>query len=139
MSCRPMNVDNTLANQGLGLHWGILAQSSSKLFNKLIAFSSQLIYLKCFPIDFRQLSFERTVYHSTEPFNDLLMFSFKAMSDLSLFWIFFYQLADDYKKLNPMGQVPALIIDGHTLADSVSNWFYFVTLLLTQTINGIQS
>jgi len=27
-----------------------------------------------------------------------------------------------------MGQVPALVIDGHTLADSVSNWFHFVTL-----------
>ena len=26
----------------------------------------------------------------------------------------------EYKKLNPMGQVPALAIDGHTLADSVS-------------------
>ena len=36
-----------------------------------------------------------------------------------------------------MGQVPALVIDGHTLADSVSSWFYFVTLLLIQTINGI--
>ncbi|XP_020628111.1 maleylacetoacetate isomerase-like [Orbicella faveolata] len=30
------------------------------------------------------------------------------------------QLADGYKKLNPMGQVPALVIDGHTLADSLS-------------------
>ena len=36
-----------------------------------------------------------------------------------------------------MGQVPALVIDGHTLADSVSNRFYFVALLLTQAINGI--
>ena len=25
-----------------------------------------------------------------------------------------------------MGQVPALVIDGYTLADSVSNWLYFV-------------
>lgn len=30
------------------------------------------------------------------------------------------QLSDEYKKLNPMGQVPALVIDGHTLADSLS-------------------
>ncbi|KAL9953228.1 hypothetical protein ACROYT_G040608 [Oculina patagonica] len=30
------------------------------------------------------------------------------------------QLADDYKNLNPMGQVPALVIDGKTLADSLS-------------------
>ncbi|KAJ7358921.1 Glutathione S-transferase zeta-1 [Desmophyllum pertusum] len=31
-----------------------------------------------------------------------------------------HQLSDEYKKLNPMGQVPALVIDGHTLADSLS-------------------
>ncbi|XP_015774993.1 PREDICTED: maleylacetoacetate isomerase-like, partial [Acropora digitifera] len=29
-------------------------------------------------------------------------------------------LQSEYKELNPMGQVPALVIDGHTLADSVS-------------------
>lgn len=29
-------------------------------------------------------------------------------------------LQSDYKELNPMGQVPALVIDGHTLADSVT-------------------
>ena len=34
--------------------------------------------------------------------------------------VFLAQLTEDYKKLNPMGQVPALVIDGHTLADSVS-------------------
>ena len=27
---------------------------------------------------------------------------------------------EEYKKLNPMGRVPALVIDGHTLAESVA-------------------
>ncbi|XP_022799081.1 maleylacetoacetate isomerase-like isoform X2 [Stylophora pistillata] len=30
------------------------------------------------------------------------------------------QFSDEFKKLNPMGYVPALVIDGHTLADSLS-------------------
>ena len=30
------------------------------------------------------------------------------------------QNKEEYKKLNPMGRVPALVIDGHTLAESVS-------------------
>ncbi len=30
------------------------------------------------------------------------------------------QTQDDYKKLNPMGRVPALIIGGHCLAESVA-------------------
>ena len=30
------------------------------------------------------------------------------------------KFSDEFKKLNPMGYVPALVIDGHTLADSVS-------------------
>ena len=30
------------------------------------------------------------------------------------------QNKDEYKKLNPMGRVPALVIDGHTLAESVA-------------------
>ena len=30
------------------------------------------------------------------------------------------KFSDEFKKLNPMGYVPALAIDGHTLADSVS-------------------
>ena len=30
--------------------------------------------------------------------------------------------------LNPMGQVPALVIDGHTLADSVSLLFEIINL-----------
>lgn len=29
-------------------------------------------------------------------------------------------LQSEYKELNPMGQVPALVIDGHTLADSLT-------------------
>ena len=30
------------------------------------------------------------------------------------------QHKEEYKKLNPMGRVPALHIDGHTLAESVA-------------------
>ena len=30
------------------------------------------------------------------------------------------QTKDDYKKYNPMGRVPALVIDGHTLGESVA-------------------
>ena len=41
-------------------------------------------------------------------------------STLSVIHWLFLQLADSYKAINPQCEVPTLLIDGHTLSQSVS-------------------
>ena len=63
-----------------------------------------------------------------------LLQSGTAVRDLMNGCFLYIQLTEDYEKLNPLRQVPTLVIDGNTLTQSVSfekknfNFYYLLSI-----------